>query len=153
MAPTDLHKPDSPVYSPLEQAKEPRLRARGGPLAKIFQNVCTITMSGIQKAETLKSLHPPCIFNIKGHHELHRTGDDGLSHDLLSDDRLSNDRLSDNCLSDDRLSNDGLSNDRLSDDCLSDDRLELTVIMKYFVIRTTTASDPSSPGIRALGTN
>ena len=40
---------DSPVYSPLGQAKEPRLRARGGPLAKNFQNVWTITMSCIQK--------------------------------------------------------------------------------------------------------
>ena len=28
-------------------------------------------MSCIQKAETLNSLHPPCIFNIKGHHEFH----------------------------------------------------------------------------------
>ena len=29
---------DSPVYSPLGQAKEPRLRTMGGPLANFFQN-------------------------------------------------------------------------------------------------------------------
>ena len=62
---------------PLGKAKEPRLRARGGPLANFFQNVWTITMSCIQKADTLKSLlHLPWIFNIKGHHELHTEGGD-----------------------------------------------------------------------------
>ena len=31
-------------------------------------------MSCIQKAVTLKSLHPPWNFNIKGHRELHTEG-------------------------------------------------------------------------------
>ena len=38
--------------------------------------ILTVTMSCIQKAETLKSLHLPWIFNIKGHHELHTEGGD-----------------------------------------------------------------------------
>ena len=33
-------------------------------------------MSCIQKAETLKSLHLPWVFNIKGHHALHTEGGD-----------------------------------------------------------------------------